>query len=466
MTLITTSSAIEFHEVFYDPPGDDNNREFIELLMEFPLDLENYTISDEHSNDTLETMSFVNSNLALIVEEGFNYSFLNCSVYSAGATIGNNLNNDADSLKLFDRNHVLVDSISYNRTVKNFSLNVYNKTSYYASPNPCEIFIPEKTIENTTQNEDTDEDDICDYSLDIITDKSFYHNETMKFRHEVYPSEDDIDYEITYRIEDLYGNIKKEPYTTKNTNEKSFTSKEYGTNVYKIISYLEVLSCNETNITDNEASLIFIHHSDEPFSCPECICEECENCPDCPEIICPDCEPCMIKEGQIMKTNFDIIELRFENNTNSIFLRFNASKGDTRKTAIYIYAKSGRNYITEKKTFYLKEKNSYNEFTLILPLKKDVDLDEPILFIEGLDISINETINLGNDFSKEYAIPEATEIIETKNLAKKNKISYQPERLTSRIIYESRDVIRKELISYFFLAASIILNIIYLFRRP
>src|SRR3989344_1380752 len=88
------NANVVINEVMYNPDGDDNNKEYIELFLENIINLDSWIIEDISSSDTLELLQFVNSSYALIVVEGFNYDGINASLYSSGATIGNNLNND------------------------------------------------------------------------------------------------------------------------------------------------------------------------------------------------------------------------------------------------------------------------------------------------------------------------------------------------------------------------------------
>ncbi|MBW3014983.1 lamin tail domain-containing protein [Candidatus Woesearchaeota archaeon] len=101
----------------YNPTGSDNNREFIEIYG--INDLAGWIIGDSSSNDSLELLfdgSSFESEYVLIVEEGFNYSNINCSVYSVGTTIGDNLNNDGDKIFLYNDEAVLIDSVEYEDT--------------------------------------------------------------------------------------------------------------------------------------------------------------------------------------------------------------------------------------------------------------------------------------------------------------------------------------------------------------
>ncbi|MEK6934690.1 MAG: lamin tail domain-containing protein [Nanoarchaeota archaeon] len=98
------------NEINYNPEGEDNNFEYIELYSDEILS--NLTLRDLKSSDELELVKEVNSNYYLIVEEEFNYSDLNCNIFFAGKTIGNNLNNDRDSI-VIEFNGTILDVVGY-----------------------------------------------------------------------------------------------------------------------------------------------------------------------------------------------------------------------------------------------------------------------------------------------------------------------------------------------------------------
>ena len=99
----------------YNPEGSDNNREFIEIYLTEPENIGNYTIEDSSTSspDHLTLLQYQESSFALIVEEDFDYSSINASIYSIGAAIGNGLNNDRDTLYLYDSESKIVNYNSY-----------------------------------------------------------------------------------------------------------------------------------------------------------------------------------------------------------------------------------------------------------------------------------------------------------------------------------------------------------------
>jgi len=109
-----SASSIRINEIMYDPLGKDNNLEFIELYSEDILpNLVNYTVSDVKSEDKLTLLHYEDSNYALIVEESFIWQGIPASIYSVGATIGNGLNNDQDSITIKDKDNNQIDLFLY-----------------------------------------------------------------------------------------------------------------------------------------------------------------------------------------------------------------------------------------------------------------------------------------------------------------------------------------------------------------
>ena len=210
------------------------------------------------------------SNFALIVEEGFDYSDVNCSVYSAGATIGNNLNNDNDSILIQD---------GYNNTLANISYNVLdhpdfqpgksihfsNGSSFVGPRSPCGLssFINTSETKNLTINDTAGTTNItnftsstnesqnnCDFALNIES-PTFVEDEAIVYDFSIVPKKPSR-YTIEYWIEDYFGNIVKDKFITENTNKKRYTpsiQEQYA--VYEINAILSTDDCNESDISNN-----------------------------------------------------------------------------------------------------------------------------------------------------------------------------------------------------------------------
>ncbi|MFH1072487.1 MAG: hypothetical protein V1743_03600 [Nanoarchaeota archaeon] len=124
--LASVSGQLMINEVMYNPAGPDNNQEFVEIKG--TDNLSSYLLGDLSFNDSLELLQYVQgAEYSLVVEEGYNYTGLNCSIYSAGPTIGDNLGNDGDALFLIFDNSI-VDSLRYDDSFADgtgYSLEIY-----------------------------------------------------------------------------------------------------------------------------------------------------------------------------------------------------------------------------------------------------------------------------------------------------------------------------------------------------
>jgi len=110
LILPQSEAFLEITEIMYNPEGNDNNREYIELYTD--QNIQNYVIKDLTSEDTLTLLKTSTKNYTLIVEEGFNHSVIDATIYTTGATIGNNLNNDEDLIQIID-SPTLMDAVHY-----------------------------------------------------------------------------------------------------------------------------------------------------------------------------------------------------------------------------------------------------------------------------------------------------------------------------------------------------------------
>ena len=185
---------IRINEIMYNPDGNDNNNEFIEICSDTSLNLSDFIIMDEATNDSLELLQYYDSDYYLIVEEGFNYSGIEASIYSAGTTIGNNLNTE-DSLFLIYSNGTIIANVSYTDDCgSGYSLEYFNGSfycSFYLGGTPGRV--------NSNKNQD--------YSNLIINelfvDPSGDDNAAMPAGEfiEIYNSGEEIDLIAAYLID-------------------------------------------------------------------------------------------------------------------------------------------------------------------------------------------------------------------------------------------------------------------------
>ncbi len=111
LIIPNTYAFLEITEVMYNPEGTDNNYEYVELKTD--MNLSNYSISDLQNEDLLILLQNSDSDYSLIVEEGFNYTGINATIYSAGSTIGYyGLNNNNDTI-IISNNGTILDTLHY-----------------------------------------------------------------------------------------------------------------------------------------------------------------------------------------------------------------------------------------------------------------------------------------------------------------------------------------------------------------
>ncbi len=237
-----TALALEITEVFPNPYGDDNNKEFIEIYNPEGINLSGYSIGDEASNDTLVTLFYGNGTHALIVEEGFAWHTLNstASIYSAGATIGNNLGNTADTVFLYTPYKTLIDSVYYTDVPEGYSFEKNRgiwRQSMYQNGTPGFEEIYDQTA-NGSSNES--EQSATNTSTNIVSltfslPSLLYANQSLSSAFRIQNNADEkIDAVLTYTLSfhdstvandtKQFFNISK--YKTKDT--ASFTFPEAG----------------------------------------------------------------------------------------------------------------------------------------------------------------------------------------------------------------------------------------------
>jgi len=263
LLFIPTVRSIMINEVMYNPFGEDDNREFVEIYG--TDNLSNFTLGDLYVNDSLEIMKFVPGNLSLVVESGFNYSGINCSVYSAGATIGNNLRNSGDSVFLY-RNSKLVDRLSYNASLannNNHSLELVNGSWNESCEEEGSPGRENCLMLNATSNPaNIYPDGTCFVVINLSTDKEVYEDgESVKINNSL--SNKGFDFIIEYWIEDLEGEIVKNKVNTSNTNIKSYTPRIKAKEKALLVkNRLVFVDCDNANEALENENIIIAKHAD------------------------------------------------------------------------------------------------------------------------------------------------------------------------------------------------------------
>lgn len=434
--LILMASCAEaklITEVNYNPDGEDNNLEYIEIALS---NLTGYSISDLESSDNLTLLNYFEGNYSLIVEEDFNYSGINASIYSAGKTIGNNLNNNFDVI--FLKKNGSVEDVAY--YTSEFGGNGNNKSLCWKenifveclrSPGVSEI-IENITVRINEIMPDPEGDDSVNEWIELYNygDKSF-----------------DLD---GVALIDESG--KKLFISDATTNETIISPN----------NYLIVRTNNFSGLLNNEGfekiSLDGIDEFSYGGSKEGLSWAKFEE----------GWEKSVPTLGKVNeKKSFDT-RLKLEKVEDEaefgelIVLRLDVLRGDTTKKAIKVYLK-GNGTASEITSLSLDNRFVMNEFTLPLQIKDNCDnkLKEGKyeLIIDGLNEQIREPITL----NKNKNCPK--EKLTTTNSSKSVKLeSNQAEKhlntITGNVVYEANDVVAERYGIYFF-CISLIMLLIY-----
>ncbi len=443
--IIPNSLAfLQINEIMYNPGGNDNNREYIEIKTN--LTLTGFTIQDLSSEDNLELIKYFPSNYSLIIEEGFNHSNINATIYSVGATIGNNLNNIEDIIiiknntDIYDVIHYYSDwgaennnlslcridnfwrecksTPGYDNTQKNI-LQTYNIKINEFLPNPQgydNANMPEGewieliNLGNITNLENCYFKDLTDHKI-IISDTNTY-NLTINQYQTIYTNGfsgflNNIIENETEKIQlfDPQHNLLDE-ITYSSTTEGLSWSKINNTWIKTIPSPNQENKYNETNLESKiEIEEIYLGDDDKA---------------------------------------------KFGDN---IRVKINIFKGDTGKYSISAWIEDNNKKISKRTKFNIEEK--YKEQTFTIPIQifpncdKKFEDDYYTLKVEGLDITKQETIKI-EDITKNLCgeIKCESKDISISTCSENNINS--PNSTINQIIYESTNKKTEKMAIFFF----------------
>jgi hypothetical protein len=387
LCILPSVLAIHINEIMFNPLGSDTT-EYVEI--QGTNNLTDYFIGDSASNDSLGLLQYIESDYSLIVTDAYNYSGLHCSVYSAGSSIGNHLNNDQDTLYLYAgnlSNGTLIDAVSYiNAIPEGYSLELYNNTwkQSLLGGSPCldNMYIYNSTngtenitnSSNTTINNNTTNTTInisnttnttnssCTISILLTTDKEIYTNkEQIAFYNHVNTTQPFI---IEYWVEDLFGNIIKPKINTTNENKKTYTPDVDEKD--KVLIFKNRISQTNCVLLGNATSSKIIIITNEAYTpvCPACSCPAAkttkETCPMCKETKC-------LKETTLKKE--DVIEsfyTRAEKTNQNITVYANIKGNSSQTLSIYAIKKIADVLIQDKASIPVFADAGKNVFLLAL----------------------------------------------------------------------------------------------------
>ena len=260
----------------------------------------------------------------------------------------------------------------------------------------------------------------CDLDLKIYTPFIWYKDngsEYYIFVNDSFGNYSGYPMEITYWIEDFFGNYIKNPYTTSAINTDENTSRSYtpkiecGTAVYWIKANITNPYCNDTNLSNNfKESLIGVTGS-----------EECEACPE-PEIKYETkyvCTTSSSETGSSLK--FEILNLTEKLARNQEFIttvKLNNNFAEKISFEIYSYAYQGSKCITGSWTSNKKEISLNEDEEKIINLTNKIKEDaEPGEYLFRVRAKIDD-----ENFDLTEKILVTNEIIENKTESDENII--------------------------------------------
>ena len=257
----------------------------------------------------------------------------------------------------------------------------------------------------------------CNLSINIYA-PLIWHNDNSSnyyiFINDSFGNYSNYPIEITYWIEDYFGNFVKKPYTTTSIKTNKNSSRDYtpklecGTEAYMIKAEITNTYCKDANYEDNLAEKMIVVIGDK----------ECEPCP-----ICKKCSSSKKQESKKEQSNLKInilnltgILARNQEFTTTIELKNKANEKISFE--IYSYAYRGRKCITggwssNKKKLSLK-KGEKKILNLTNKIKKDAEPGDYIFRIRvkigNKQIDLNDKIKITNEIIEDKPEEKIEEI--------------------------------------------------------
>jgi len=234
---------------------------------------------------------------------------------------------------------------------------------------------------NQTNNTDSTNSALCDLSLGINTDSTVYNLSTIYF--DLFVNDTNCNgtqhnVTINYFIEDMFGDIVKEPLNTTReivcteTMQRQWTPDAItGSEAYNIRGGIIDTGCNDTDATNNNASKLIVVKGNS-FS---------QNMNSSIEILSVDAgSDNSVKYGETAD-----IELKIY-------------RGNTNKYAIYVWIEDSGTKLSEISTIHAN--NKFTEYKLQIPVQLKNNCDGALkdgtymVVAEGLNLTTNASINV------------------------------------------------------------------------
>ncbi len=212
----------------------------------------------------------------------------------------------------------------------------------------------------------------CSIELSIETNSDIFENK-IEFRPK--PSTEEFPYIIEYWVEDLFGNIIKQPLNTTNSNQKSFTPRvDFPSQAFMLKARLAYAACNNTENASAE-KIVGVKGNEKPKN-----------------------SSIEISELYLGSTGTASIGSTFR-------ARLSIYRGETLKTAISIWAEDIQGQRISTEVYRISANNRFSETEITIPITlRDFcaqnissQISQYFLVAEGLDAKANQSFQARAD---------------------------------------------------------------------
>lgn len=274
------SSSLTLNEIMPNPLNESN--EWIEIYNPGGenINVSEWMVGDEHSNDTLvlNSTDIVNKSYFIIVGETANISKItneDVTYFRTEGKIGNCLANSGDKITIYNATEPLTTSEYPSFDGKeNISWARFENGTWVSCENPTPG-LPNTCGSQESNQTNTSGNGGCDLTLTIECSQTFFMGKNeykIVVEGKEYP---DTEVWVKYWIEDLFGDVVREEVETRNLGSyKQWTPDEInGSEAYLIKAIMINATCNDTNASNNHAEKMIVVKGDAPHSEEECSCD-------------------------------------------------------------------------------------------------------------------------------------------------------------------------------------------------
>jgi len=401
--LMQISNGITINEIMADTVADESLNEWIELYndQETSVNVSGWIIGDDKDNDTIEGGLYNKEGTvipafgyAIVTDEAtrvynnFNVSSDAIRLYVDDGAIGNGLNNNGETIYLYDNNGNFIDKKTYNKTTEDLSWAYVNGSLHKSNPTPG--FINDESLISEQG---------CDFAVEFILAKTVFEN-SSEFSFKIRASKvsgQKTNFTSRAKIEDLNGKLIREykPFTSQSIT-KQRTSTEYTPNLEEGKSYFMgsniTVECNDINENNNFDT----------------------------RIITIKGKPLREDSSIDIEKIFDLGSDKKAKFGQTIRIKLNAYKGNTNKKSVAVWIEDSKgDRLSKQSKINLDLK--YTNYSLTIPVQikpncdEDFDNDDYTIVAKGLDSEDEEEVEI-EDLTNEMC---EVKVIEAKPFSSK-----------------------------------------------